>query len=135
MAASVERIAAFGQKIAVSADAALTARLALAGLSADYFTALAAAGAKVRDTARAADVLRNVKKLSQPEVDYLELLGHIIAAFESAHGLDPAVPRLGRSPPGECWAPTARRRRPRPPRQPRCPLSSRESARGGRGAR
>jgi hypothetical protein len=99
VAASLERIAAFGQQLAASPEAALAARLALTGLTAGYLAGLAAAGAKVRETARAADVRLNVKKVSQADLDYLdglnlELLGHIIAAFEVAHGLNSAVPRL-----------------------------------------
>lgn len=99
LAASLERIAAFATELFARGDEALSTRLALAGLTPAYFATLTAAGVKVRDTARLADVKRSAKKLSQAEIDHLdglnlELLGHIMAAFEAAHGLDPAVPLL-----------------------------------------
>jgi len=99
LARGLEGLAAVLRRWLAKKDAAVAARLGLANADADYAAELEAAAKAVRQTGAAARNRKADAKLAQGELDRADglnllLLGQTIRAFESAHDLDPTIPRL-----------------------------------------
>lgn len=99
LARGLSRLAKLGRELCGHKKGPLAARVKLARLSEKHLAAIDALAEEVKASARAAAGRATAQKTAQGDVDHLDgvnlaLLGDIVSAFESAHDLDPTIPRL-----------------------------------------
>jgi len=99
LAAGLEALSNVGNEILGKDDKAVKTRVSLTRLSVEYTKGLGEAAKQVLSTAKAATIPRPAKAATQSELDLLDgvnllILADIIRAFESAHDIDPTIPRL-----------------------------------------
>jgi hypothetical protein len=99
LAKGLEGLAAVGRNLLQHKKDAVAKRAKLMRLDAGYLAKIEAAAKQVRETAQAAAARSGGKAITQGALDREDgvnaiILGHILDVFETAHDVDPTIPRL-----------------------------------------
>ncbi len=99
LASGLDALAHVARELLAQKKGPVAMRVKLARLTPDYAARLADAAEQTRASAHAASIPRPAQGATQSELDLLDgvnlhIMADVIHAFESAHDIDPTIPRL-----------------------------------------